>query len=535
MSQSNGFRYPPKPPNLPELDVLTERLIVPRLPFLNIRRLRREGSYGIVGQIINVPVDVDSIVRCLPRHLDQDQAFNVNLKRNIIHKSSYLSGYVKKSTIEAWLRYLVEQPLYKHYNITIDWSVFRNSVNDEDPQDPSEDLIEPLTSNEEPESEVIHALQKTMLFNEAQCLDIAPGQNNSPESLLFDEYAEELSFPSIYYGVAREIRSDSSNPVRSTAFTICKSEIRRKDRRGVTPQHVLYMAMKILRFRVRDSIQNMFRCLRSTEKITRSQIENRAFVEKLIDTNQAFLKTIPNSVQYWATRKKDLFAMIRQLGKPTSFLTISSNETRWPHLLRILYRLSEKFRSFGPDIAESEILEKLKSYQRAYLVAEDPVTCSIYFHKMLHVFLSILSAEKSYNPFRQYRVIDYFLRIEFQQRGSAHAHILLWLENDPKENLGEDMPRTIQMMTDLCSVDKNDLIDHEMIKNQTHAHTFTCTKRGEQRCRFNIPYWPMSCTRILMPLSKEDQRRELLKKKWKTLGINCKLKSMSQSKHICVT
>ena len=174
MSQSNGFRYPPKPPNLPELDVLTERLIVPRLPFLNIRRLRREGSYGIVGQIINVPVDVDSIVRCLPRHLDQDQAFNVNLKRNIIHKSSYLSGYVKKSTIETWQRYSVEQPLHKYYNITIDWSVFSNFVDDEEPQNPGEELIESLGSNEEPESEVIHALQRTMLFNEAQCLDIAP-------------------------------------------------------------------------------------------------------------------------------------------------------------------------------------------------------------------------------------------------------------------------------------------------------------------------------------------------------------------------
>jgi hypothetical protein len=28
-----------------------------------------------------------------------------------------------------------------------------------------------------------------------------------------------------------------------------------------------------------------------------------------------------------------------------------------------------------------------------------------------------------------YRVRDYFLRIEFQHRGSPHAHILLWLEN----------------------------------------------------------------------------------------------------------
>jgi hypothetical protein len=58
-------------------------------------------------------------------------------------------------------------------------------------------------------------------------------------------------------------------------------------------------------------------------------IEDREYVERLVDTNLAFLKTIPSSVQYWAVRKKDPFAMIRQTGKPTAFLTMSANETDW--------------------------------------------------------------------------------------------------------------------------------------------------------------------------------------------------------------
>jgi hypothetical protein len=56
MSRSHGFRYPPKPTHLPELDPVSVRLIPPRLPFMQIRRLRQEGSYGIVGQIVNVCV-----------------------------------------------------------------------------------------------------------------------------------------------------------------------------------------------------------------------------------------------------------------------------------------------------------------------------------------------------------------------------------------------------------------------------------------------------------------------------------------------
>jgi hypothetical protein len=97
MSRSNGHAYLPK-------QTLTERLISPRIPYMQIRRLRREGSYGIAGQVIDVPVDVDTMVRSFQRSLGDDCAFNVSLKRNIIQKSSYLSGSVKKSTVKAWLQ-----------------------------------------------------------------------------------------------------------------------------------------------------------------------------------------------------------------------------------------------------------------------------------------------------------------------------------------------------------------------------------------------------------------------------------------------
>jgi hypothetical protein len=61
-----------------------------------------------VGQVINVPCDVDEVVKQLPRHLDDNQAINVNLQKSIIHKSAYLSGYVKKSVLKAWLSFLVK-------------------------------------------------------------------------------------------------------------------------------------------------------------------------------------------------------------------------------------------------------------------------------------------------------------------------------------------------------------------------------------------------------------------------------------------
>lgn len=62
-------------------------------------------------------------------------------------------------------------------------------------------------------------------------------------------------------------------------------KIRRIRQVGVTPQHVLYMAMKIPCMRVRG----MVLCI-STMK------EERKYMERLIDRNLAFVKTFPNSI-----------------------------------------------------------------------------------------------------------------------------------------------------------------------------------------------------------------------------------------------
>ncbi|GFY11503.1 ATP-dependent DNA helicase [Trichonephila clavipes] len=82
------------------------------------------------------------------------------------------------------------------------------------------------------------------------------------------------------------------------------SELRRSDRRAVTPYHVLYVAMKVMRLRVRDSLTVAFKHIGKDTNITREQIENEDYVNSCIETNLAFLKLIPNSLWYWADKKK---------------------------------------------------------------------------------------------------------------------------------------------------------------------------------------------------------------------------------------
>jgi hypothetical protein len=468
-----------------------------------------------MGQVINVPVDVNTMVTSLPRQLDDDHAFNVNIKRQLVHKSTYLSGFVKKSVVKVWLRFLLNQPLYKLYNIQVDWTLLDMNNSSFVTKDNNKIAnIDSLDVEQVHACEMSVARQHTLLWDEDCCLNIAPGQNSIPMNLIYDRHAEELSFPAIYYGQARIF----NKTVNVTPYMMATSEIRRRDRRGVTPQHILYMAMKILRMRIVDGIQQTFRCVNATTNITRKQIEDRQFVEECVEKNFAFLKSLPNSVVYWQNRRNDLFAMLRQLGKPTMFLTMSANEVRWPNLVCTLHRLNDYYKHIA-DVTAQNVLDKLTISMRSHLVNEDPVVCCVYFNKLVGTIMSLLQRKGKFNPFGEYSVKDYFIRIEFQHRGSPHAHILLWLENDPREHIDENMPRTIQLLRNLCSV-SSDYIGVEKIKNQVHQHTFTCFKRGETTCRFNIPYWPIRETRILLPMAKSDTRKKIYQS-WAT-----KLKNM---------
>ena len=100
-------------------------------------------------------------------------------------------------------------------------------------------------------------------------------------------------------------------------------------------------------------------------------------------------------------------------------------------------------------------------------------------------------------------VVDFFYRIEFQQRGSPHIHGLFWIKNAPE--YGRDCDEDIIKFVDSyisCKADSDDL--SELVNLQRHKHSKTCKKKGLAICRFNFPLPPMPRTMILEPLSETD-------------------------------
>lgn len=100
------------------------------------------------------------------------------------------------------------------------------------------------------------------------------------------------------------------------------------------------------------------------------------------------------------------------------------------------------------------------------------------------------------------KIVDFFFRVEFQQRGSPHIHMLLWIENAPI--YGNASNETIEQFVDKHSTcQKNENIS-ELINQQTHRHARTCKKSGKNVCRFNFPLPPMPETMVLEPLDQQD-------------------------------
>lgn len=147
-------------------------------------------------------------------------------------------------------------------------------------------------------------------------------------------------------------------------------------------------------------------------------------VDKLVKHNEGYhiLKTLRGSPAYYEAAKKDLFAMIKQLGIPTWFISLSAAETKWKSLLVTLARLVDN------NILSPNDALNLSWREKCRLIKSDPVTCALYFEYRVQKFLSTIMTGPC-KPLGDIK--DYFYRVEFQQRGSPHIHMVSWVYNAP--------------------------------------------------------------------------------------------------------
>lgn len=176
------------------------------------------------------------------------------------------------------------------------------------------------------------------------------------------------------------------------------------------------------------------------------------------------------SPAYWEKIKRNVFALIRQLGQPTLFVTLTSAEKRWPELLQVLYKYHHHI------LITFEEAMYLSDNVKTELIRNDPVLCAEYFQYKNNQFMNCLRKEISI--FRSYQIVDSYERVEIQKRGSPHEHKMLWLKDAPKldmNNFIESNDKIVEFVNKFITCKNDRSISY--ITYQDHHHTsYGCMK-----------------------------------------------------------
>ena len=498
-----------------------------------LRPLGWDGQYGLKGNIVNVPIDVNETEKILPRQISSCSVLHLALMRKLEYKHPYIFETVRPDKVYSACKYLITTPVYKEEGITLseEWENISSPVcfqeselpkpQPTDIDDPDNQEMDSLDTDDE-ETRVAGASsypEQTMLIDDddfmSHAVKHAPAEGKRPISLLWDLHAEELTFPTIYCGQKRNVNT------KLTYTDVAKSEALNFDRRGCKPHKLLYSFKKSQQQQVRDSITISLRKRSNLQDVTAGKLLDPDYVTGLENRNEGYkiLKNIRSSPAYWEARKKELFATIRQLGIPTFFHTVSAMETHWPELLVILKKVLDR-----KEITEDQA-EALSQIEKNDLIRRDPITCARYFDAKTHDYFNIILKTRA--VFDNHLLEDYFVRVEFQHRGSPHLHVFLWLKDAPKYD-ATDPFYCVPFIDQYITTRKTEL----GVKFQQHRHTQCCRRivNGVHICRFGIPYPPMRNTQVLTPLSQDFPEGDRIILKNDLAKIKTKLKNIHDVK-----
>lgn len=421
----NGLKFPVRPNEL-NLSNLEERLVAPRIPFMQLREMPRGGQVSMKGNIVNVPADVSGTIKSLPRMIDENETIMLKLKRKLSYKHHVTFENIRPNKVFQAAKWLVRNSLlFRNEGIVVNdtWMQQQQDItnyteestqqNDESDYQSSGDWTEDDSFCTRPTGNLDTFLQSVDFREFNQVLSVAPGEKSSPIGIFQDFHAEIFSFPTIFCGQPRKENHDRHVPLHYS--DICKWELRNVDRRVALCVPNIFFKLKRLQIKqIKDKVSLAIRkCKTRNQAYTAGELLTPGFVDKLTlqDDGYRVLRTLRGSPPYWEAAKRDVFAMIRQLGIPTWFCSFSAAETKWVPLLKSLSNLVQ-----GSDLSLDEI-DDLSWQHKCKLIKSDPVTCARYFHNRVQTFIKHVLKHSSH-PIGE--VLDYFYRVEFQQRGSPH-------------------------------------------------------------------------------------------------------------------
>ena len=120
--------------------------------------------------------------------------------------------------------------------------------------------------------------------------------------------------------------------------------------------------------------------------------------------------------------------MVKQLGLPTFFITLSCADLQWKELLLMIAELRA-------DVLSEDSINEMGLFERCRYLSLNPVLLARHFQHSVETFFKVIVLN---GPFG--KVKYHAIRIEFQVRGSSHILFFIWITDVPiltKDNIGE--------------------------------------------------------------------------------------------------
>ncbi|KAF1381252.1 hypothetical protein PFLUV_G00151700 [Perca fluviatilis] len=562
LAMANNLELADIPPELSALNILERHLSAKCIPFAKIITLPKGRQRAIHGNGICVPSEVQETVDALPRLRSESQVMRVKLKRRLCYKGHQLFQTVNwPKLVRALLKEV--HPHYEDITIRDDPELcdptFPDEEDDTDEEDKMDDSdynvedfmeIDSFENNVLCEAESIpenaeqvidgqscdddHPQQQSDYMQQhgdepnggialESCLQptdiseeilsfsegiysVAPAEGNKPVSFFKTPNLEAMAFP-VQFPTGKNTL-DENRFRRLTPCSYFKTRLCCVDDRFAKDTNFLFFAQFVTEmYQATSSMTIQLRkgrpFTRDGRRINNAMLQDKQELERLVRNRDAirFMTPLRGTPAYWEKTTKDVFAMIRQLGTPTFFCTFSAAEMRWKEVITAIKNQQ----------GEQVNFDELDWSSKCDILRSNPVTTMRMFDKRVEALFRdlILSPAQPIG-----KVVDYFYRLEFQNRGSPHNHCLIWVDRAPVFEVDSDQ-KVCDFVSRYFTAELPDPITQpELYKKVTEVqmhsknHSKTCVKYSDSNCRFGFPKQPAQATMIIRPGDNVMQKKK---------------------------
>ena len=400
-------------------------LISAVLPIMTLYRLPH-GQYGYSGHVINLPQDIASFTNDLPR---MPSELDVIVVRKEGATGSHRDFHVRRSVVLNALEWLIAHNIY-YRNVNINHDVLALlpddgdlsglttiTVSSDEEEAPASQDADPynanLASTFVPMPTKGLTEQQTIRHSVQQpaCAPPTvpwPSAGRTPINEFNTEGYICCAFPTLFPTGSGDFLAPRARIV--TIGNYFKHLMLYHDGRFAKHPRFRYFALNtVMRHRALQAGRIYVRQHPHDNHLSVDELRDMVGREGDAFSNRVlhFASSLHGTRQYWYKQRSRLIAMVDTLGLPTVFFTHSAADIQWPELARIIC----------PEDPDS-------SASRSKALMENPAIADWFFYQRIHKFIDVFYKQVL-------GASDYWVRFEWQHRGSPHVHGLAWLQDAP--------------------------------------------------------------------------------------------------------